>query len=127
MDRELMNFLIGLTPGKMAAFERDQETIDLYRQMYRSRLSLIIRLLTGRGMRLALEPAAGFFTLWLAPTHAFGKHIESAEHFNFMMIEETGVVGVHFPPYVRYAVCGDVEAMGNDIDAAFARANVSYQ
>jgi hypothetical protein len=42
------------------------------------------------------------------------------------MIEETGVVGVHFPGYVRYAVCGDVEAMAGDINAAFARAKVSY-
>ena len=77
-------------------------------------------------MRLAIEPAAGFFTLWMAPTRAFGRRIESAEHFNFMMIEETGVAGVHFPGYVRYAVCGDVEAMAEDIDAAFTRTQVSY-
>ncbi len=44
----------------------------------------------------------------------------------FTMIEETGVVGVHFPGYVRYAVCGDVEAMSEGIEAAFARAQVSY-
>lgn len=43
-----------------------------------------------------------------------------------MMIEKTGVVGVHFPGYIRYAVCGDVAAMGNDIDEAFAKADVSY-
>ena len=29
-----------------------------------------------------------------------------------MMIEETGVVGVHFPGYLRYAVCGDIDADG---------------
>ena len=28
-----------------------------------------------------------------------------------MMIEETGVVGVHFPGYVRYAVCADIADM----------------
>ena len=94
--------------------------------MYRSRLNLLIRLLTGQGMRLALQPSAGFFTLWTVPDQAFGRRVESAEHFNFMMIEETGVVGVHFPGYVRYAVCGDVEAMSEGIEAAFARAKVSY-
>jgi hypothetical protein len=44
-----------------------------------------------------------------------------------MMIEETGVVGVHFPGYVRYAVCGDVEAMTEDLRVAFGKASVSYR
>ena len=119
-------FVAPMAAGVMAAFEDDQESIDLYREMYRSRLGALIRVLSDQGMRLALEPAAGFFTLWLAPSKAFGRRVESAEHFNFMMIEETGVVGVHFPGYVRYAVCADVEAMASDIEAAFARAQVSY-
>ena len=97
-------FVAPMAAGVVAAFEDDQESIDLYREMYRSRLSALIRVLSGQGMRLALEPAAGFFTLWLAPSKAFGRRVESAERFNFMMIEETGVVGVHFPGYVRYAV-----------------------
>ena len=120
-------FVAPMAAGVVAAFETDQETIDLYKQMYRTRLSLLTRLLTGEGMRLALEPAAGFFTLWLVPSRAFGQRVESAEHFNFLMIDETGVVGVHFPGYVRYAVCADVEAMGDDIAAAFAKAGVSYE
>ena len=120
-------FVAPMAVGVMAAFENDQERISRYRQMYRSRLSLLIQLLRAHGMRLAIEPAAGFFTLWMAPTRAFGRRIDSAEHFNFMMIEETGVAGVHFPGYVRYAVCGDVEAMAEDIDAAFTRAQVSYE
>ena len=62
----------------------------------------------------------------MAPTRAFGQRIESAERFNFMMIEETGVVGVHFPGYVRYAVCADIADMAADIGAAFERAAVSY-
>ncbi len=119
-------FVAPMAAGVVAAFEHDQETIASYREMYRTRLQLLIQLLTRHGMRLALAPAAGFFTLWLVPSQAFGKRIESAEHFNFLMIEETGVVGVHFTGYVRYAVCGDVEAMGNDIDAAFSQAQVSY-
>jgi len=60
--------------------------------------------------------------------------MDSAEHFNFLMIEETGVVGVHFPStssgqapgYVRYAVCADVAAMRANLDAAFQKAKVSY-
>jgi hypothetical protein len=78
-------------------------------------------------MQLAIEPAAGFFTLWLIPTRAFGRPVESAEHFNFMMIEETGVVGVHFPGYMRYAVCEDIAAYAREIDAAFKKAQVSYE
>ena len=43
------------------------------------------------------------------------------------MIEETGVVGVHFPGYVRYAVCGDVEAMSEGIEARLRSGpSVSY-
>jgi hypothetical protein len=83
--------------------------------------------MTAHGMRLAQEPAAGFFTLWLVPTRAFGQTIESAEHFNFLMIERTGVVGVHFPGYVRYAVCADIDAMAKEIEEAFMQAAVSYE
>ncbi len=49
-----------------------------------------------------------------------------SEDLDFTMIEETGVVGVHFPGYLRYAVCGDVEAMAGGIDMAFSKAQVSY-
>src|SRR5215510_13842175 len=86
-------FVAPMAAGVVAAFEHDQASIARYREMYRSRLSLFSGLLTRHGMRLALEPAAGFYTLWLIPARAFGKRVESAEHFNFMMIEETGVVG----------------------------------
>ena len=120
-------FVAPMAAGVLAAFEHDQEGIAAYRDMYRSRLALLMRLLTAQGMRLALKPAAGFFSLWLVPTRAFGKRIESAEHFNVMMIEETGVVGVHFPGYIRYAVCGDVEAMSNALHVAFTKADISYR
>ncbi len=137
-------FVAPMAAGVVATFETDQEGIARYREMYRSRLGLLIKLLRGHGMRLAIEPSAGFFTLWMVPTHAFGRRIESAEQFNFMMIDETGVVGVHFPSaslraealkaegsgqapgYVRYAVCGDIETMAGDIDSAFRKAKVSY-
>ncbi|MFQ6028734.1 MAG: aminotransferase class I/II-fold pyridoxal phosphate-dependent enzyme, partial [Dehalococcoidia bacterium] len=119
-------FVAPMAAGVVEVFENDQEGIDRYREMYRVRLRLLSELLTGRGMKLALEPAAGFFTLWLVPDRAFGRPVESAEHFNFMMIEETGLVGVHFPGYLRYAVCADISAMAEDIDRAFQKAEVSY-
>ncbi|MBI3327825.1 MAG: aminotransferase class I/II-fold pyridoxal phosphate-dependent enzyme, partial [Nitrospinae bacterium] len=120
-------FVAPMAAGVVATFEGDQEGIARYRNMYRTRLRLLIELLTRNGMRLALEPAAGFFTLWRIPTQAFGTRVTSAEHFNFMMIEETGVVGVHFPGYVRYAVCADIEAIAQEIAEAFKKAEVSYE
>ena len=45
---------------------------------------------------------------------------------NRLMIQRKGVVGVHFDPYIRYAVVGDVEAMLPEIDEAFVEAAVSY-
>ena len=42
------------------------------------------------------------------------------------MIEKTGVVGVHFDNYLRYAVCADVDAMRDDLEAAFRSAEVGY-
>jgi aspartate/methionine/tyrosine aminotransferase len=119
-------FVAPMAAGVVAAFEHDQAGIARYREMYRERLSRLIELMTAHGMRLALEPAAGFFTLWLIPTRAFGRKVESAEDFNFLMIERTGVVGVHFPGYVRYAVCADIDAMAKEIEDAFVRAEISY-
>ena len=43
-----------------------------------------------------------------------------------LMIEETGLVGVHFPGYLRYAVCADIGAMAPAIEEAFAKAQVAY-
>lgn len=120
-------FVAPMAAGVVAAFERDQAGIARYRELYRARLRRLIELLTRQGMRLALEPAAGFFTLWLVPARAFGEKVESAAHFNFLMIERTGLVGVHFPGYVRYAVCADIDLMAKEIEEAFVQAKVSYE
>jgi aspartate/methionine/tyrosine aminotransferase len=119
-------FVAPMAAGVVAAFEHDQAGIARYREMYRARLERLIELMTAHGMRLALRPAAGFFTLWLIPTRAFGQKIAHAEQFNFLMIERTGLVGVHFPGYVRYAVCADIDAMAKEIEDAFVQADVSY-
>ncbi len=76
-------------------------------------------------MRLAIKPQAGFYTLWETPERAFGKTISTAEEFNFLMIEHTGVVGVHFSNYLRYAVCADVDAMSSQLETAFKNAEIS--
>ena len=110
-----------MAAGVVAALEEDQAGIAEYRATYRRRLKVLSRLLTDCGMRLAIRPRAGFYTLWETPTHAFGREIAGAEDFNLAMIEETGVVGVNFASWLRYAVCADVEAMADDLGAAFRR------
>jgi aspartate/methionine/tyrosine aminotransferase len=119
-------FVAPMAAGVVAAMENDHKGMTQCRKMYQERLRLFIELLTRPGMQLALMPAAGFFTLWLVPRRAFGKRVESAEHFNFMMIEEVGVVGVHFPGYIRYAVCADIATLAKEIAQAFQQAQVSY-
>lgn len=42
------------------------------------------------------------------------------------MIERTGVVGVHFAAYLRYAFCADVAAIRDELGAAFDAVAVSY-
>ena len=62
---------------------------------YRERLYLLGDLLTDCGMRLAIEPVAGFYTLWETPTRAFGEPAENSEVFNLMMIDKGGGGGVY--------------------------------
>jgi LL-diaminopimelate aminotransferase len=120
-------FNAALASGILVLFEEHRGLITEVRKIYEKRIDLLISTLADRGMRLAVKPGAGFFTLWKTPKRAFGEEIKNAEHFNFMMIEKTGVVGVHFHPYIRYAVCGNVEAMIEPIAKAFQEAQVSYE
>jgi len=119
-------FVAPMACGVLAAVENDAGSIAEIRERYRRRVERLCHLMQARGMRLANEPKAGFFTLWETPAFAFGEPMADAQAFNFRMIDETGVVGVHFEPYLRYAVCADVETMADALDAAFARARVSY-
>ena len=115
-----------MAAGAVAALEEDQAGIEAYREMYRVRLETLIGVMSDCGMRLASRPRAGFYTLWDAPTRAFGEVVESAEAFNFAMIDNAGVVGVHFPGCIRYAVCADVAAMEDGLRKAFQSAGVKY-
>ena len=45
----------------------------------------------------------------------------------FAMIDKTGVVGVHFPGCIRYAVCADIAAMEEGLRKAFQAADVAYE
>ena len=121
-------FVAAMAAGVKASVETDWEGIVSFRQMYKSRLDLLIDILTKKGLRLAVRPDAGFFTLWMAPSLAFGERMESAEQFNFLMMERTGIIGVHFEPsYVRYAVCEDIASRAGEIESAFEAAAVSYE
>jgi len=106
--------------------ENDQASISEYRAMYRARLDLLSALLVDCGMQLALEPKAGFYTLWKTPSHAFGEPVASAEAFNLTMIDKVGVVGVNFGDFLRYAVCADVAAIEGELRRAFEAAEVRY-
>ena len=90
------------------------------------RLNILQRLMINAGMRLAITPRAGFFTLWETPSNAFGEPISSAAEFNFMMIERTGVVGVHFGNFMGYAVCADIKSIETALADAFQAADPAY-
>ncbi len=119
-------FAAPLAIGALFAIVNDKEGIEASRKVYERRLALLAGILTKNGMQLAVEPKAGFFSLWKAPNSAFGEKMRDAQHFNFTMIDKTGIVGVHFDPYIRYAVCEDVEAYADKISEAFKKAGVSY-
>ncbi|PJE69536.1 MAG: hypothetical protein COU98_01520 [Candidatus Staskawiczbacteria bacterium CG10_big_fil_rev_8_21_14_0_10_38_10] len=119
-------FVAPMAAGVLAAIIEDKEGISRCREIYGHRMKILINLLSVQGMQLAVQPGAGFFTLWKTPKTAFGETVQDAQHFNFTMIERVGVVGVHFHPYIRYAVCSDIEAMLHDLNAAFQKAKVSY-
>ncbi|MCH7828848.1 aminotransferase class I/II-fold pyridoxal phosphate-dependent enzyme [Patescibacteria group bacterium] len=121
-------FVAPMAAGALAALQDGMASVVSVRETYARRISLLISALKAQGMELAVQPGAGFFTLWKVPKIAFGEPVLDAEQFNFHMIEETGVTGVHFnPDYIRYAVCGDVEAMLPDIVRGFQKAAVSYE
>ena len=120
----------GLVPpmavGVLTAIENDKDGIEEVRKVYEKRLGILVDLLCGLGLRPAHRPKAGFFTLWESPTEAFGEKMASGAEFNFKMIDEVGVVGVHFSNLIRYAVCADIQHMRADLEEAFGRAAVKY-
>jgi len=114
--------------GVLACMQNDMASIMENRDVYYDRNMNLCKLLHERGMKIAVRPSAGFFSLWLAPSEAFGQKIQNAEQFNYLMIEKTGVVGVHFGPYIRYSVTSPIEKpeWQEAITNAFEQANVKY-
>ncbi len=120
-------FAAPMAAGVLELFEKHKNLIEEVRMVYERRLSLLIDILCKNGMHIAVEPKAGFFALFNCPKYAFGQEIKSAEQFNRLMVDKTGVVGVHFEPYIRYAICAtDIIAKAVPIAQAFNMAEVSY-
>jgi len=119
-------FAAPMAAGVIFALENDQEGITANRRLYRERIVILKELLEDCGMSMAVVPEAGFFTLWKAPNQAFGRRIADGREFNQLMIENTGVVGVHFGPYIRYSVTSDIENMVPKITTAFNAAKTHY-
>lgn len=120
-------FVAPMAEGALYALENDKKTIFDISHTYRRRSALLCHTLIDAGMRMALEPRAGFFTLWRSPKRAFGREMKNARDFNFAMIQEAGLVGVHFDPYIRYAVASvEIEDAVDAIKAAFEKAKVGY-
>ena len=120
-------FVATMAIGVLNAMENDNPNVAACRELYKKRIKILSDILNKNGMKLAIEPGAGFFTLWQRPDYAFGVEIRDAQHFNYLMIEKTGVVGVHFEPYIRYSVTGDIEGMAKVIQDAFTQAKIGYK
>jgi len=112
--------------GALMAFQHSLEQIKGVSYEYAFRIGLLMKALESRGMKMAVQPKAGFFTLWMSPKRAFGQDIENAAQFNELMIKNTGIMGVPFDPYIRYAVVEDIQSMLPDIESGFDIAKVSY-
>jgi LL-diaminopimelate aminotransferase len=122
-------FAAPMAAGIIDCFEKDQVSIKQVRDLYRLRLSLLCGTLQDFGMRLACEPKAGFFSLWVTPKQAFGVQIENSEHFGTLLMERgegLALVGVDFHPYFRLSVTSDIRAMLEQIMEVFRNADVKY-
>lgn len=138
----------GPVPSMMTAYSELFSNEALTRQImddlyatYRARLDFLVPALKAAGLVPACETDAGFFTLWRTPDEAFGvdlraeaasRGIARAELYNRLVIDRTGIVGVHFTgpggpddAYIRYAVCTDVLAPA--FQARFAAALAQVQ
>ena len=120
-------FVASMAAGVIELFERYPHRIDEVQQVYQRRLEALINILEAQGMRLAVQPEAGFFALFKLPQEAFGTTLSDAAEFNDLMIQRTGFVGVPFGQYIRYSVAArDVEALAENITSAFRQAQVRY-
>lgn len=105
--------------------------LSALKNMYAKRLEYLIPTLKRHGLQPACTTDAGFFTLWKVPKKVFGIEIDGdSEKFNRMVIEKTGIVGVHFPnSLIRYAVCTDVlsSTFQRRFEDELSKLNVEYE
>jgi len=119
-------FFAPAAAGALHALETCQDELNRISGQYKNRLSLLAKILADNGLIISLNPGAGFFILCKSPQAAFGRKMESSKDFNITMIKETGIVGVHMGPYIRYAVCGPVEEWLAPISEGFEKAHPEY-
>lgn len=123
-------FVAPMAVGALYALENSRSDIDRFGQLYEKRLDILVNIAVVRGLKLAVNPQAGFFSLWLVPKEAFGQKVKDAEHFNELMIRNTGIAGVHFNPgYIRYAVAGspvEKQEWQEALKKGFESAQVAY-
>jgi len=121
-------FVAAMAYGTLKCMQEDMDSIWASKNIYRTRINVLTNILEANGMRIAVTPSAGFFTLWIVPKEAFGQPIKDAREFNYLMIEKTGVAGVHFGKYIRYAVTSPINKVEwiSAIDKAFREADVKY-
>jgi aspartate/methionine/tyrosine aminotransferase len=114
--------------GVNALATTNMEYVDQVRAKYAHRLRILDGILNDNGMHQAVESNSGFFTFYHAPSYAFNKKTRNGKEFNQIMIENTGLVGVHFGEYIRYSVstCNFTIEDNKAITNAFNRARVSY-
>jgi LL-diaminopimelate aminotransferase len=119
----------GAYVGVNALVTKDPQYVYNIRDEYGRRRKALSGLLMSCGMRLSVEPKAGFFAMFDCPDAAFGQRIDAdAENFNQLMIQNTGVVGVHFGNRYRCSVATAPmdDEMIERIGEAFSKAKVEY-
>jgi len=76
-------FVAPMAVGVLNSMENAKVNVAACRELYKRRIAILIDITTRHGMTLAIEPGAGFFTLWRRPDKAFGESIKDAEYFNY--------------------------------------------
>lgn len=121
-------FVAFVAAGVLNSIITDKKSLHKIVILYKNRLKILISLLEKHGMQLVQKPMAGFFTLWRVPKIAFNTKIKNATEFNNLMAEKTGIIGVPFGCYIRYAVVNSVNGplYIKGITNGFIKARVRY-
>ncbi len=121
-------FVAATAAGILSSMEDDFPSVVENCAMYENRTGYLIETLQERDLWLAVEPEATFFNTWISPKRAFGQEVFGAEHFNGLLMAETGLYGIPFGDILRFTVTKPVDSPEWDmaIKKAFDKAQVSY-